>query len=256
MPELPEAETIVRTLGPLIAGQGIRVAHFPGKRVVRAEMPDLAGCRIQGVSRYGKQVLLELDRGFLLVRLGMTGALLVNQPAGKFTRAEFQLSQSTLHFDDIRQFGWIEYLHAPPEHLGPDPFEITAAEFAQRVAGRRTGMKRLLLDQDFLRGIGNIYADEALFRAGIHPNASTIRLKRSRAEHLHASLVELLRESIECGGSSISDYVDATGSKGSFQLRHRMYGKQGEPCPGCGRAIERIVVAQRGTHFCPNCQRK
>jgi formamidopyrimidine-DNA glycosylase len=256
LPELPEAETIVRTLGPLIAGQGIREAHFPGKRVVRAEMPGLGGRRIEGVTRYGKQILVQLDQGHLLVRLGMTGALLVNQPAGKFTRAAFRLSQATLHFDDIRQFGWIEYLDSPPEHAGPDPFEISAADFAQRVAGRRTEMKRLLLDQDFLRGIGNIYADEALFRAGIHPRASTVRLKWARAEQLHMRLVELLRESIACGGSSISDYVDATGSKGSFQLRHRVYGKQGEPCPQCGRPIERIVVAQRGTHFCPQCQRR
>jgi formamidopyrimidine-DNA glycosylase len=114
----------------------------------------------------------------------------------------------------------------------------------------------LLLDQDFLRGIGNIYADEALFRAGIHPKSSTVGLKRARAEHLHACMLELLRKSIDCGGSSISDYVDATGSKGSFQLHHRVYGKEGQPCSQCSRPIERIVVAQRGTHFCPKCQRK
>jgi formamidopyrimidine-DNA glycosylase len=256
MPELPEAETIARTLGPLITGQGIRNARYPGKRVLRSDMPDLAGRSVRGVSRYGKQIVIELSEGYLLVRLGMTGALLVNHPAGAFTRAEFQLDGGTLHFDDIRQFGWLEYLDVPPDHLGPDPFEITSAAFAQRLATRRTQMKRLLLDQAFLRGVGNIYADEALFRAGIHPKASTLRLKRARAELLHTRLCELLNESIECGGSSISDYVDATGSKGAFQLRHKVYGKQGEPCQHCARPIQKIVLAQRGTHFCAACQRK
>ena len=256
MPELPEAETIVRTLRPLIVGQTILAAAYPGKRVWRGPAAELLNRRINAVSRYGKQILIVLDQGYLLVRLGMTGALLVDHPCGKFTRAEFGLSGARLLFDDIRQFGWLEYLDAAPDHAGPDPFELTAKAFAQRLAARRTEVKRLLLDQAFVRGIGNIYADEALFRAGIHPQAPTNRLKPARAGHLHTEMLKLLRESIECGGSSISDYVDATGNKGNFQLRHRVYGKEGEPCSACGRAIERIVVAQRGTHFCPKCQKR
>jgi formamidopyrimidine-DNA glycosylase len=113
-----------------------------------------------------------------------------------------------------------------------------------------------LLDQKFVRGLGNIYADEALFRAGIHPLARTRTLRKARAEALHAVIVELLEEAIAHRGSSISDYVDAEGAPGAFQLRHQVYGRQGEACVRCGNGIERIVVSQRGTHICPRCQRR
>jgi len=208
------------------------------------------------VGRYGKQILIELDRGFLLVRLGMTGALLVDRPAGPHTRAVFQLSESYLLFDDIRQFGWLEHLAQPPDRLGPDPFEISDSEFAALVRSRRTLVKAALLDQALLRGVGNIYADEALFRAGIHPQAKTHRLTVSRATRLHRELVNLLTEAIAMRGSSVSDYVDASGEKGSFQLRHQVYRKLGEPCSVCGAAIQRIVVNQRGSHYCPHCQQR
>jgi formamidopyrimidine-DNA glycosylase len=117
-------------------------------------------------------------------------------------------------------------------------------------------VKPLLLNQSFLGGMGNIYTDEALHRAGIHPRAIGSRLSRGRAARLHEAIREVLLESIESGGSSVSDYVDSDGRRGSFQLRHRVYGKEGEPCPACGEAIRRILVAQRGTHFCPRCQKR
>jgi formamidopyrimidine-DNA glycosylase len=256
LPELPEAETIARSLAARVAGRRIVGASYPGRRVWRGvKAPQLRGRTIRGVSRYGKQVLLELDRGWLLVRLGMTGALLVDSPAGAYTRAEFQLDCGRLLFDDIRQFGWFEYMDQPPVRLGPDPLAVSPEEFASRLRSRRTEVKRLLLDQTFVRGIGNIYADEALFRAGIHPKARTEKMSPRRAERLRQEVAALLEEAIASRGSSVSDYVDAGGERGEFQLRHQVYRKHGQPCPRCGKLIRRIVIAQRGTHFCAVCQR-
>ena len=255
MPELPEAETIARTLAPLVEGRSILNAEYPGRRVLRGAMPDLSGARIVRVARHGKRIVLALDRGAVLVSLGMTGALLVDSEPTSYTRAVFTLSGRTLLFDDIRQFGNLRFLSAADESLGPDPLEITAAEFRARLRARRTVAKRLLLDQSFVRGLGNIYADEARFRARIHPSAQTERMSDVRANRLHAAIVELLNEAIAHRGSSVSDYVDAKGERGGFQLFHRVYRKQGQPCPACGAAIQRIVLAQRGTHFCPRCQR-
>ncbi|MEP7364069.1 MAG: bifunctional DNA-formamidopyrimidine glycosylase/DNA-(apurinic or apyrimidinic site) lyase [Acidobacteriota bacterium] len=255
MPELPEAETIARTLAPLVEGRSILNAEFPGRRVLRGLMPDLAGARILRVERHGKRIVLSLDHGSVLVSLGMTGALLVDSPPGPYTRAIFTLSGSTLLFDDIRQFGNLRFLAAADESLGPDPLEITAIDFTARLRARRTVAKRILLDQAFVRGLGNIYADEALHRARIHPTAATASMSHARAARLHAAIVELLNEAIAHRGSSISDYVDANGERGGFQLLHRVYRKQGQPCPTCGTPIQRIVLAQRGTHFCPRCQR-
>lgn len=255
MPELPEAETIARTLAPLVQGRAILNAEFPGRRVLRGPMPDLAGARILRVARHGKRIVLSLDSGAVLVSLGMTGSLLVDSQPGPYTRAIFSLSGRTLLFDDVRQFGNVRFLSANDDSLGPDPLEITAAEFTARLRSRHTVAKRLLLDQSFVRGLGNIYADEALHRARIHPNAPTARMSASRASRLHAAIVELLNEAIAHRGSSVSDYVDAKGERGGFQLLHRVYRKQGQPCPNCGSPIQRIVLAQRGTHFCSRCQR-
>ncbi|MEZ5402594.1 MAG: bifunctional DNA-formamidopyrimidine glycosylase/DNA-(apurinic or apyrimidinic site) lyase [Bryobacteraceae bacterium] len=255
MPELPEAETIVRTLRPLAEGRAIVAVEFLAPRVSRDDPSALAGRRILAVSRYGKQILLELDRGCLLVKLGMTGKLLAGGALTPYTRAVLTLDRGVLLFDDVRQFGSLTLLPAPPAALGPDPLEITASEFAARLRGRDTQVKRALLDQKFLRGVGNIYCDEALFRAGIHPKARTRRLSRARAEALHDALAALLRLAIEYRGSSVSDYVDAAGERGGFQQLHQVYGKEGESCVRCGAPVRRIVFAQRGTHYCPKCQK-
>jgi formamidopyrimidine-DNA glycosylase len=133
---------------------------------------------------------------------------------------------------------------------------VTLEDFARGMKGRKTSVKALLLNQKFVRGVGNIYADESLFRAGIHPMAIAGRLKRERVRKLHEAVVEVLKEAIEAGGSSISDYVDAEGRKGFFQLSHRVYGRTGEKCVTCGTPIRRVVVAQRSSHFCPKCQKR
>lgn len=257
MPELPEVETIVRSLAPKLAGQRVTEAHFYAPRVMRgAPEPQLAGHTILEVSRHGKHILLRFDHGTLAIHLGMTGKLLIDGERTPYLRAEFQLDSCGLLFDDIRQFGRMAWSESLPENvarLGPDPLEIPAAVFSERLRGKRGRIKSLLLNQTFVRGLGNIYVDEALHRAGVHPLAGNIGNRR--AGKLHAAIVAVLEEAIASGGSSISDYVDSDGQKGSFQDRHRVYGREGEPCHACGTAIVRVVVAQRGTHFCPRCQR-
>ena len=140
--------------------------------------------------------------------------------------------------------------------LGPEPLEITFADFASRLKKRKSRVKALLLNQQFLRGVGNIYADEALFRAGIHPMAIASRLRGDRPRKLHQAIVAVLTEAIAAGGSSISDYVDAQGRKGFFQLSHRVYQRTGEPCVVCGAPIRRMLVVQRSSHFCAKCQKR
>jgi len=253
MPELPEAETIVRTIAPRLLGRRIIAVRCFSARVHGGSLPRLAGRRIRQVRRYGKRVVLELDKGFLVIRLGMTGALLLDERRGPYTRALLRLDQGALRFDDPRQFGSICWQPAPPGELGPDPLEITPEEFCWLLATRRRQIKALLLDQSFVRGVGNIYADEALFRAGIHPRA--ICGPRARGRRLHLAIVEVFTQAIRSGGSSVNNYVNGEGRPGYFQFRHLVYQKDGQPCARCGAIIRRILVAQRGTHFCPRCQK-
>lgn len=259
MPELPEVETIVRTLAPRIEGRVIRTFEVLAERVFRGEpCPELPGRRIASVSRHGKHILMRFHGGGVLsIHLGMTGKLLLDGERTPYLRAAFGFDNGSLVFDDVRQFGRFRYGASQLPHdvakLGPEPFD---AGFAQRLRARRGAVKPLLLNQEFVRGLGNIYVDEALFRAGIHPKASAERLSAARAEALHREIVAVLHEAIARGGSSISDYVDADGNRGDFQSRHQVYGREGEPCCRCGKLIQRIVLAQRGTHFCAGCQRR
>ena len=258
MPELPEVETVVRTLRPFVIGRRIEEARFFTHLILEGKPePQLNGMTIQSATRHGKYILLQLDQGILAIHLGMTGKLLVDSAPGKHTRAIFTLDRGVVIYDDIRMFGRIEFDRELPRHiaaLGPDPLEIDRNDFVRAVRARKTRIKPLLLNQNFLRGLGNIYVDEALFRAGIHPEALTSRVKPDRLRRLHGVIVEVLEESIRAGGSSISDYVDSAGKQGSFQDQHRVYGKEGQACFNCGAPILRMVVAQRGTHFCKVCQ--
>jgi formamidopyrimidine-DNA glycosylase len=264
LPELPEVETVVRSLAPLI-GRRIVTAEFRNLRVLRGGDPDhmsarLEGRRILSIQRYGKFIVAAIERGgYLMIHLGMTGKLLLGGPAGKHTHAIFTFDRGTLLFDDSRQFGCIEFSEEFPKRvarLGPEPLEIAFADFAADIRRRKTRIKSLLLNQTFVRGIGNIYADEALFRAGIHPQALTSRIRPDRARKLYDAIGEVLTEAIAAGGSSISDYVDAEGRSGFFQFSHRVYQRTGEPCTACETPIRRVIVTQRSSHFCPRCQKR
>jgi formamidopyrimidine-DNA glycosylase len=255
MPELPEVETVVRTVAPRLRGRRLlEVRCFTRKPWARS-VRKAAGQTVRGIRRYGKFILLDLDQGLLAIHLGMTGRLLAGAAPGPYTRAVLVLDRGTVLFDDVRQFGSVRWLAREPEGLGPDALEVPPEDFVSRLRARKARLKALLLDQSFLRGLGNIYADESLFRARLHPLAIAARLSRRRAFHLHKAIVEVLSGAIAKGGSSVSDYVDANGRQGWFQLQHQVYRKTGEPCPVCGAAIRRILVAQRGTHYCPKCQR-
>jgi formamidopyrimidine-DNA glycosylase len=264
VPELPEVETVTRSIAPLV-GRRIVSAEFRCLRILRGGDPEcmaarLQGRRIAGVKRYGKFIVITLDSGgYLLVHLGMTGKLLLGGPAGRHTHAILTLDRGLLLYDDSRQFGCVEFSEDFPRRvagLGPEPLEVPFEEFARSLKRRKIRIKALLLNQKFVRGIGNIYADEALFRAGIHPMALASRLTRERARRLHRAIVEVLTEAIAAGGSSISDYVDAEGRKGFFQIMHRVYQRTDEPCMRCRTPIRRILVAQRSSHFCPRCQKR
>ncbi len=264
MPELPEVETVVRSITPLV-GRRIMSAEFRNLRILRGGDPDRIAARIQGrkitaVRRYGKFILVSLSGGgYLLIHLGMTGRLLLGGAPGKHTHAILTFDRGMLLYDDSRQFGSIQFFEEFPARvarLGPEPLEVSFEEFAAGLRGRKTSIKALLLNQAFVRGVGNIYADEALFRAGIQPQTIASRLRKDRARRLYDAMVAVLTEAIAAGGSSISDYVDAEGRKGFFQFSHRVYQRTGEPCVTCGTAVRRVIVAQRSSHFCPKCQRR
>lgn len=259
VPELPEVETIVRSLAPLVEGRRIVDARFPAPLVLHgAPPPEVRGRTVLALRRYGKFIVLETDGGVLTIHLGMTGKLLHNAEAGPYTRAELTFDTGNLLYDDIRMFGRVEWnpgLPARLQGLGPEPLTLSEDEFLLLLRSRRGRLKPLLLNQAFLRGLGNIYADESLFRARLHPLALAERLGPARAKRLYRAIVDVLQLAIEHRGSSISDYVDGEGRPGAFQTLHRVYGKEGKPCLTCGAPIRRIVVAQRGTHYCPKCQR-
>jgi formamidopyrimidine-DNA glycosylase len=263
MPELPEVETVVRSLAPHLPGRRIVSAEFGSRHVTpgnRAQLGrKLAGRTIRSVTRRGKHILVALDEGTLVVHLGMTGQLLLDPVCSNHEYGVFNLDSGLLVYRDPRQFGsiaWYEDLNQLFAKLGPEPLTLTLDEFIARLKKRKTRIKALLLNQAFVAGVGNIYADEILYAAKVHPLAMASKLSKPRAALVHQAMQEILTMAIEHGGSSISDYVNAAGERGWFQILHNAYGREGEPCLRCGGTIEKILVAQRGTHFCRSCQKR
>jgi len=282
MPELPEVETIARGVDARVRGDIIVEAWFgshrePFKNSAARQAKGLIERRIESVHRTGKHIVVELGRqgdrsapkgaeaiaAQWIVHLGMTGRLLVTTPeapVAKHTHARLRLeSGRELRFVDPRRFGRLEFrdLAKGPGFGGPgvEPLTILQDDFAKLFRGRKLAIKAALLNQSLLAGVGNIYADESLFRAGIRPRRPAGKLTRVELERLRKSLKDVLEHAIRLGGSSVSDYVDAEGSKGFFQLEHNVYQRTGEACRNCGNQIKRIVVAGRSTHYCAKCQR-
>jgi formamidopyrimidine-DNA glycosylase len=277
MPELPEVETVARGLQRAVAGRRIGSVEL-GKTdfIENAEeiQRELPGRVIRLVERYGKFLLLRLDGGVngsgrekdaaLLVHLGMTGMLrprAASEVREKHTHVVLSLDDGReLRYVDARRFGRMAYLdgnklRAELARFGADPLQMSYQEFSLAVRERPARIKALLLDQSVLRGVGNIYADESLWKAGIHPASLGKRLGEEQRKKLYAALQGILRQAIRMRGSSISDFLDAEGLPGEYQRRHRAYGREGEKCFRCGGKIRRIIVAGRSSFFCGKCQK-
>ena len=282
MPELPEVETIACGVNARVRGQHIVQAWFcshrqPFKTPAARQARGLEGRAVLSVHRTGKHIVCELgpaaggpldksdgqSAAQWVVHLGMTGRLLVtapDAPVAPHTHARLSLSGGKeLRFVDPRRFGRLEFRDlrrsAAFSAPGAEPLTIATEEFVALFHRRRLSIKAALLNQALLAGVGNIYADESLFRAGIRPGKSSGRLTRAELEQLRLSLFQVLKDAIRLGGSSVSDYVDAEGMRGFFQLEHCVYLRTGLPCLRCQTPIRRILVAGRGTHYCPKCQR-
>jgi formamidopyrimidine-DNA glycosylase len=274
VPELPEVETVANGVHARIAGQRITDVWTSGKSLTFKSPEDeiastLTGATISRVHRVGKTVVADLTRrnkvsAQFLVHLGMTGRLLVSTPEVPLpphTHAVLTLADGReLRFVDPRRFGRLSVVHPQPEeprgYLGPgaEPTTISADDFAKLFRNRKLAIKAALLNQSILHGVGNIYADESLFRAGIRPTRRAGRLTRAELDRLRTALQAVLSHAIQLGGSSVSDYVDADGVRGFFQLEHKVYGRAGENCTVCNTPLKKLTVGSRTTVYCPHCQ--
>lgn len=277
MPELPEVETVANGVDARVRGQKIVAVWTSGKpqtfKSPETEIADvLTGATIEKVRRVGKSIVMDLKRsvredragksaGQFLVHLGMTGRLLVSAaevPLPPHTHAVLSLADGReLRFVDARRFGRLSVVTTEGGYNGPgvEPTTVSEQEFSQLFKGRKIAIKAALLNQSILHGVGNIYADESLFRAGIRPRKPAGKLTRAELSKLHAALQQVLAHAIKLGGSSVSDYVDADGVRGFFQLEHKVYSRAGEACKDCGTALKKIVVGGRTTVYCSKCQK-
>ena len=275
MPELPEVETIARSLAPRLAGRAIAAIDLVYRPLLRTGGPKgleaLRGRRVLGVRRRGKMLLIELDGARTLVfHLKMTGQFLFAKEGtqrDKHVRLviRFADGREELRFRDVRKFGFLLCLEGRPESaceelacLGPEPLEVGLPEFRAILKARRGRIKSVLLDQTRIAGVGNIYADESLFDAGIHPETPASSLRSVRAQRLYGALRKILSAAVEAGGSTLTDasYHDAAGNAGEFQFEHRVYDRTGEPCTVCGTPVRMKRIGGRSSHFCPRCQRR
>jgi formamidopyrimidine-DNA glycosylase len=270
MPELPEVEVTRRGLAPHLAGRvisGVAVREARLRWPITADVRALAGRTIRGIERRGKYLLVDCGDGHLILHLGMSGSLRVlapDTPAGKHDHFDLLLGDRILRLRDPRRFGAVLWsagsLDAHPllAHLGIEPLSraLDPASLHALLRAHRTPIKQFLMDGRRIVGVGNIYANESLFRAGIHPRTPANRVSLERCARLARAIKQTLRAAIRAGGSSLRDFVGADGASGYFQQRYWVYDRVGQDCRRCGTAIRRLVQGQRSTYFCPSCQRR
>ncbi|MFW5722756.1 MAG: bifunctional DNA-formamidopyrimidine glycosylase/DNA-(apurinic or apyrimidinic site) lyase [Desulfohalobiaceae bacterium] len=270
MPELPEVETIARGLAPQVTGRTILGVEAVRPSVLNVSGPDLAdavvGRTIEGVRRRAKLLILDLDRPLHLVfHLKMTGRVWAGsrrEVPQTHTHVLFDLGEdTTLYFRDVRRFGYCRVLSTPALQdwdffagLGPEPLECGCEDFLKRIRGRRARIKGLLLDQRVVAGLGNIYVDEALHLAGIHPARKAADLSGRRLADLHRAVTTVLSKAIDLGGSTFRDFLNASGQPGNYQDEFMAYGRSGQPCKKCKATLKAVRVAGRSSTFCPCCQ--
>ena len=264
MPELPEVQTVVNSLMPHLVGRTIgRVLHLRRDIVtpVGFDLPaHLAGRTVESIHRRAKRIVLTLDdANQLYIHLGMTGRLTMDSPHVErplHTHMVLEVDGRELRFRDPRRFGGIFWLgqEQSDEKLGPEPLALRADQLARRLARTKRAIKNALLDQRVIAGLGNIYIDESLFAAGIHPLTPANRLRPDQISRLNRSIKTVLRRALKHRGSTLRDYVDAEGGKGAFQKLHKVYDRAEEPCRTCKTPITRIVLGGRSTCFCAKCQ--
>jgi len=271
MPELPEVETVVRDLRPLLVGRELRAIRR-SKQALRVKWQKgwekaIAGKRVAGIQRRGKWIRVDLDDGSLLiVHLGMTGQLTVvaaSEVVPSHTHLVFELDQpQELRFRDVRRFGSMTFYPRAEEwevvlsgKLGPEPWDMPQEQWHQALKGTKRNLKAALLDQRLIAGVGNIYADESCFVAGLDPRRSGSSLRPKERDRLLDAILMVLTRAIECRGSTIRDYIGGSGLQGGYQGEFVAYGRTGEPCVKCGSPIQCIRLAGRSTHFCARCQK-
>lgn len=272
MPELPEVENVRRTLLQLIKGKTIELVEVRWPKIIKQPEQEqftdaLAGQTIEGIDRKGKFLIFLLNDYSLVSHLRMEGHYsLQNQkePMDKHVHVIFRFTDGTeMRYRDVRKFGTMhlfskgsEQEALPLSKLGPEPFsDLFTSEYLQnKLSGTERLIKAVLLDQTIVAGLGNIYVDEVLFRAGIHPNRKANSLTAGEMQNLRREAVATLEESVKAGGSSVNTYMNSMGIEGSYQDRLLVYGRKGIPCPTCGTVVEKTKTAGRGTHFCPACQ--
>ena len=277
MPELPEVETVLRGLQQRVVGRWLGTAEVLHPQIIVGSPDDfvsgVSSRRILSARRKGKAIAVELsarnarddnERRYILVRLGMTGQLTVNPsdaPLEPHTHARLPLDEGReeVRFRDTRRFGRLrcctrEEVENILGRLGPDAPEISADQFLAALRGRRGAIKSWLMNQQMLAGLGNIYADEALYLARIHPLTSAGRISAQAAKRLRGAVKKVLRQAVERQGTSFRDYINLDGEPGSYSMRLRVYQRTGKPCRRCRAPIHRLVIAGRSSHFCPRCQ--
>ncbi|MFT8870831.1 MAG: DNA-formamidopyrimidine glycosylase [Sporolactobacillus sp.] len=275
MPELPEVETVRQTLETLVVGRTIESVDVRCARIIqRPTEPQtfaalLSGQTFKAISRRGKFLLLQFEHLVLVSHLRMEGRYALEEdsvPADKHTHVIFHLTDGmSLRYSDVRKFGTMhlfvkgeEYEQAPLNRLGPEPLSsaFTVCLLSACCAKTARAIKNVLLDQHCVAGLGNIYVDETLYRAGIHPLSPAEGLSTEQLAALHRAIRATLSEAVAMGGSTVRTFVNSQGHIGAFQTRLRVYGRKGAPCARCGRPIKKIKVGGRGTHYCPNCQKE
>lgn len=276
MPELPEVETIVRELNREIAGKKIQKIEVKLPKMVMGKIVKIEGLKIQKIIRRAKLIIIEISGGFrLAIHLKLTGQLFyipknmqktkTGESESKYTHVIFYFTDgSKLLFNDLRQFGWIKVLtqeelekELKKENYGPEPLskDFNFAKFKEVILKRKKAqIKPVLMDQTIIAGIGNIYSDEALYLAKIHPKRKVSEISESELKKLYKAILKVLKEAIFWRGTSIDSYRRTSGEKGTYEKHRRVYQREGELCQRCGSKIERIKIGARSAHFCPGCQ--